>query len=153
MEPFSDEVELKNFEDFTESVFSLIEKTEIQADEYYPDALFLVDDYGNKELIYGDDICQEKNLDIETVVRKEFPLYIKESEIKWYACTCLLEDRSGYEILFVIFGEKHSTGASFAEVYEEGELQVLGEWHDVSPEDPAFAEVVAPIRRSIVNQG
>lgn len=153
MEPFSEELELKNFEDFTESVFSLIDKTKIYLDEYYPDALFLVDQYGNNEVIHADDICEEKNIDLYTVLKKEFPAYIRESEIKWYACTCLLEDKTGYEILLVLFGEKHSTGANYAEVFEEGEYQVLGEWHEVSPEDPAFAEVIAPIRRAIVNQG
>jgi hypothetical protein len=153
MEPFSKKIKLKSFEDFVESVFSLIDKTEIYLDQYYPDALFLVDEYENKEVIYADDICEEKDIEIYDVIKKEFPAYIKESETKWYACSCLLEDDNGYEILIVIFGNKHATGINYAEVYEEGNYQVLGEWNEASAEDPAFSPVIAPIRRSIVNQG
>lgn len=153
MEPFNEEIELETLEDFAESVFELIEKTKITVDEYYPDALFLVDKYGNNEIIHGDDIADEKDIDLDKVVKYEFPLYIKESDTKWYASACLLENALGYEILLVIYGDKHATGACFSEIYEENNMQNLGEWKEISPDNNTFSSIIAPIRRAIVNQG
>ena len=153
MEPFNEELELETLEDFAESVFKLIEKTKIKVKEYYPDALFLVDKYGNNEIIHGDDIADEKDIDLDKVVKYEFPSYIKESDTKWYACACLLENSLGYERLLVIFGDIHATGAYLAEIYEEGEMQNLGEWKPISPDHEKFSSIISPIRRGIVNQG
>lgn len=153
MEPFSEEIELDTLEEFAESVFTLIEKTKITKEEYYPDALFLVDRFGNNEIIHGDDISDEKNIDLEKVIKYEFPLYIKESDTKWYACACLLENNFGYEMLLVIYGDKHSTGSCVAKIYEEDDMQNLGDWKEISPDNNIFSSIIAPIRRGIVNQG
>lgn len=155
MEPFNEELELNTLEEFAEAVFELIEKTKIHIDEYYPDALFLTDVFGNNELIHADDISDEKDLPMDKIIKYEFPSYIKESDTKWYACACLLENPLGYEILLVIYGDKHSTGACFAKVFEdlEKETQNLGEWQEIEPDSDTFAKVIVPFRRAIVNQG
>jgi hypothetical protein len=153
MEPFSDKIELDSLEEFADSVFTLIEKTPIKKTEYYPDALFLVDKFGNKEIIHGDDISDEKEIDLDKVVKYEFPLYIKESDTKWYACACLLENSLGYELLLIVYGDKHSTGSCVAKIYEEDDMQTLGEWEEISPDHEKFSSIIVPIRRGIVNQG
>lgn len=152
-EPFDEETELETLEEFAESVFDLIEKTKIGLDEYYPDALFIVDESGDNEIYHADDIAEQKNIDVEEVIKSEFPLYVKENDTKWYSCACLLENSIGYEILLVIYGDKHSTGACYAKVYEKEDNQALGEWKEIDPDNEVFAPVIVPFRRAIVNQG
>lgn len=153
MKPFDLENPPTTLEDFADSVFYLIDKSEIYIDEYYPDALFIVDKSHSGDIIYADDISEEKGISLEKVVRYEFPKILKNKEVKWYACACLLENKSGHELLLVVYGDTHTTGACTAKVFEEEEKQVLDDWNEIHPDGNNFSQIIVPLRRAIVNQG
>lgn len=152
MKPFDIDNTPETFDGFILSVKKTVEDTEVGVDEYYPDAMFTVDNFGFGKIINIDDVVNNTNIDPLQILNISLVNHIRKDNIKWYAHVSYVLTEYEEEFMLLVGGNEGTTIMSIAEIFDEGEYQYLKEWNQIDPTEN-FSNIVVPLRRAIVKQG
>ncbi len=145
-----------NYKDFRKSVIESIQSIELEADDIYPPALFLVGRDGEANIIFAFDVAESQNVPAQAVITNGFPNYIKRKNGKFFAVVfpgMQMSENSKREIITLLTGCIERTDCMIAEVErdEYNDTLEIEAWEKM--DILKFGDFVADYRRSICLQG
>ncbi len=147
------------YKKFRKEILNTIEEAEIDEDEQYPTALFMVDKDGEGDILYVSDFIDEGEFDEETplqmIIEKVLPNIVRDNNSKYFAFVFpghKIDDDEQVEIVGILTGSIFSTDMYCAEVFrEQEEFAELDQWERDDTE--TYPSLVIPFRRAITYQG
>jgi hypothetical protein len=154
LKPFSTYEDYETLEFFTKAVMKKIEETAVEIDDFFEDALFIVSEDGDNEILNADTLSEKLNVPLYFIISNTIPNKIKQKNTKYYAMVNTINDENDLMILLLTVGDKKNTNCylSYVLAGRNGFLE-LGPWETADPTLENFAPFTIPIRRAIVNQG
>lgn len=149
----------ETFREFRKQILHSIEELEVEEDETWPPALFLVCRNGDAGVKYISDIVEESEgeMSVEIILEQVLPGIIKATDGKFYALVLpgqikTITDDSSDEILTILMGDFSETEMLVSKVHRyEDNLTELDAWEKQNVLN--FSELVIPYRRAITLQG
>jgi len=140
------------FDAFIISVKKLIEETEVEVDDWYPDALFTVDEYDLGRIIDIDEEVAELEIPHQAILETKCVQHIMKDKVKWYAHVSVVGDDDGKKYLVLVIGSFTQTGMWISEIIQHEGYEYVKQWDGLAPSEH-FPKIVIPLRRAIVNRG
>jgi hypothetical protein len=153
MKEFNSAENYRNIEIFKKAVMKKIENTTVEFEDFYEDALFLVTEDDDAEILNADSMSKELDVPLYQIVSETIPRKIKQSKTKYYATVNTLNDEDGSMMLLLTVGDRDETSCYVSSVYGDGSYLDLGPWESCDPTTEDFSMFVVPVRRAVVNQG
>lgn len=147
----------QTYKDFKNSVMGTIEDTEIESDERYPGALFIVGKEGTGDVVHLDDLAAEEDdedMTLEDIIFEKLPDIVRQNESKYFAFVFSGEKQSegeDSEIVVIISGDLFHTDMVLAEVNREYEYAELEPWQ--KEDHMPYSSLVVPLRQAVTWQG
>ena len=151
MEIFDIEKPPQTYDGFVLSVKKAIEAAEVPIDDFYPDALFTVNEYGLGQIIDVDIVVDNTEQPHQFVLETICVQHIREGDVKWYGYVSVVDDGED-DFLVLVTGHKHLTEMFITEIVTVGERKHVKQWHPSNP-STSFQKIVIPLRQAIVNRG
>jgi hypothetical protein len=147
----------QTYREFRKSVMRSLEYIDMNYDDEYPSALFLVNREPEGKVIYAEEVQEEHEIPMEVAIMYALPEEIRSYNSKYFALcvagshTDELDEET--EILTLLSGDIETTDMMCAEIYrdEDRNYAELEPWQELDVMN--FSELVVPYRRSIVPQG
>ncbi len=154
----------ETYKQFRREVVNSIENLEVDEDEVWPPALFVVGRKGDASVIFlGDIIERYEHLEAEDILEAVVPEIIRKHSGKFFAVVMpgsniVLPEKEEQEILIIAMGGMentiegvHQTDVLVAEIDREDGEAILEIWD--KPPIESFIDFLSPLRQAITPQG
>lgn len=152
MREFDVDEPAETFDGFVASVKKLIENTYVGVDEWYPDALFTVDEYHLGRIIDIDKESEDLGIPHQFIFASKCVQHIRQDGVKWYAHVAVVTDAEDQDHIVLTAGNKVATGMWITPITYEEDEQVIHSWQLLDPSE-SFVNLSRTLRRAITNQG
>lgn len=144
------------YKDFRKQVLKTVSEAEIDCDDDYETAVFMVNRDNEGKIVYAQDIYEDTDgeLSPETILYMILPHHIRTFNSKFYAVVLPTEVYLGgkeEEFVLLLVGDLDNTELLKAPIEVNHNMLELLPWEQIDLED--FDDLVIPFRRSIVLQG
>lgn len=141
---------------FKKSIIKSVESLEIEEDEDWPIALFVVTREHEGVIKYSEEILQEhEEINEATVLMQIFPAIIKAMNARFFALVLpgeISDGQESQEIITILSGDLINTDICVSKIDREEEIYAdLDPWE--KQEIMNFTTLATPYRRSVVLQG
>lgn len=146
------------YRQFRKDVIATIDEAEVDYDEIYPTALFIVSKDGTGHLLYAYDLDDDdEDVHAEEILFERMPQALRDKDAKFYAVVLpgmnqQPESRQAQEMVVIAMGNVEDTEVLVAPVYREKyEYAVLDDFE--SQPVMNYLPVVSNFRRAVTWQG
>lgn len=143
----------EDYKKFTKAIKKTLEAAEIEDDDDFDTALFVVNRDKEGQIYYAYEVWEraEGKIEPEQILYQVFPTLIRNFNSKYYAVALPAARPSGEDILILISGDINVTDVLIADVEKEDGYLALDSWEKRSFEE--FPEITQALRHSITLQG
>jgi hypothetical protein len=146
----------KTYKKFRKAVIQAVEGLEIEEEENFPAALFIVSRDGKADIQYVEEIVEEnEEVEVNMIIMSIFPSFVKMNNSKFFALvlpgTYTEPNGEEQEIVTMLSGSMEDTELMIAEIDRSDYEAELEPWEKQNIMN--FSNLIVPYRRAITPQG
>ena len=153
MKEFNNTEIYNSIEIFKKAVMKKIENTIVDFEDFYEDALFIVNKNGYGEILNADSMAKDLNVPLYFIISTTIPNKIKQTKTRFYATVNTVNDEEETMNLLLTVGNISETSCYMASIYTDGNYLDVGAWESCDPTENSYSMFTVPVRRAVVNQG